>query len=79
MSGPTYVRYANKKIFAVGWDEAKLHILDMELKTLKVVQHEFEEWISVMAADNQYVAIGECGPDVTVFDHEGNVLLVCYF
>ena len=52
----------------------------MQLKTLKKVDHIFERKISVMTSSNQYVAIGEFNSGImTVFDFEGNFVLVSYF
>ena len=71
------------KIFAIGRENAKLHILDLELTTLKVVDHEFGGMISVMETSSKYVAIGQgryySASVVTVFDKNGNHVLVSYF
>ena len=75
----TRVRYANNKIFAVGLYKAKLHILNLELKTLKIVDHDFNDETYVLVASDNYVAIGDYSGNVTVFDHNGNLLLVSYF
>ena len=76
----TLVAYADNKIFAVRYSEARLHILDLELNTLKVADHQFEKSISVIKPSGSYVAIGEyASGNVVVFDHNGNRLLVSYF
>ena len=76
----TLVQYADNKIFAIGHREARLHILDLKLRTLKVVDHKFEEWINVMKSSNLYIGVGEeTHGNVTVFDHNGNRVLVSYF
>ena len=72
----TLVRYANNKIFATGY--AKLHILDLELETYKVVDHEFND-ISVLAASDNYVAIGDWDRHVNIFNHNGDRVLVSDF
>ena len=72
------VQYGGNKIFAIGQEHARLHILDVELNISKVVGHQFEEWISAMASSKSYVAIGEY-KNVIVFDHHGNLVLVGYF
>ena len=75
------VQYGGNKIFAIGEEHARLHILDVELNISKVVGHQFEEWISAMASSKSYIAVGEHFPSasVTVFDHNGNLVLVGYF
>ena len=75
----TLVSYAGNKIFAVGRFEARLHILDLALNTLKVADHQFEERISVIKSSEPYVAIGEYIGNVIVFDHNGKRVLVSYF
>ena len=75
----TLVAYADNKIFAVGKKEARLHILDLELNILKVVDHQFVKGITVMKSSNSFVAIGEYGGNVTVFDKNGRRVLVSYF
>ena len=76
----TLVSYAGNKIFAVGRFEARLHILDLELNTLKVADHRFEGNISVIKPSRSYVAIGEYSSgNVVVFDRNGNQVLVSYF
>ena len=76
----TLVAYAGNKIFAVGRSEARLHILDLALNTLKVADHQFEKSIRVIKASGSHVAIGEYSSgNVVVFDHNGNRLLVSYF
>ena len=75
----TLVQYANEKIFAVGRAESQLHVLDLELNVMKVVDHQFEETISVMVSTGSYVAIGESNGSVTVFDNKGNHVLVSKF
>ena len=74
------VAYADNKIFAFGFSEARLHILDLELNTLEVADHRFEERISVIKTSGSYVAIGELhSGNVVVFDHNGKRVLVSYF
>ena len=76
----TRVQYADNKIFAIGYYAARLHILDLALTTLKVVDHQFEKTITVMKSTNSYVGIGEESPgNVTIFDHNGNRVLVSFF
>ena len=74
----TFVRYANNKIFAVGYREAKMHILDLELKTLEVVECKLGR-TRVLAASENFVAIGEWYGRVIVFNHNGDRVLVSYF
>ena len=75
----TLVAYAGNKIFAIGYSQARLHILDLALNTLKVADHQFEERISVIKSSEPYVAIGEYIGNVIVFDHNGKRVLVSYF
>ena len=76
----TLVQYADNKIFAVVKREARLHILDLALNTLKVVDHQLEGGTLVMKSSNSFVAIGEYYPgNVTVFDTNGRRFLVSYF
>ena len=92
------VRYANNKIFAVAPQNGKLRILNPELETVVLVDHESGDHIRgalgigvrAFAVSNDYVAIVEYIPDVdftniyfrcapvTVFSHNGNVVLVSY-
>ena len=78
---PTFVGYADNKIFAIGKGEFRLHILDLELTIMKVVDHQFDEGtgISFMKVSDSYVATGQFGGNVTVFDHNGNRVVVSYF
>ena len=76
----TFVRYVNGKIFTIAKFESQLHILDLELNTLKVVDHQFKGQISVMESTTSFIAIGECHfENVTVFDNNGNHVLVSNF
>ena len=77
----TFVRYAANKIFAIGRYDTKLQILNSPLypDTLKVVDHEFDDWIRVLVASDNYVAIGDESGNVTIFNHNGDRLLVSYF
>ena len=75
----TFVQFANNKIFAVGQNEARLHILDLALNTLCVADHQFEKEIRVMKSSESFVAIGEWYGNVTFFDTNGRRVLVSYF
>ena len=81
VANATFVRYANNKIFAIGRYDTKLQILNSPLypDTLKVVDHEFDDWIRVLVASDNYVAIGDESGNVTIFNHNGDRVLVSYF
>lgn len=78
LDGKTFVRYANNKIFAVGAYSNGLHILDLQLTTLKVVQHKFKGAIFTMETSGDIIAFGEGGGNVTVFNNNGEIVLVSY-
>ena len=75
----TLVQYVDNKIFAIGRSEARLHIVDLELNVLQVVDYQFTKNISVIKSSNLYVAIGDIAGNVTVFEKVGNLVLVSYF
>ena len=75
----TFVKYANKKIFAIGKSNARLHILDLKLNTLKKVDHQFEREITAMESSSSFVAIGEACGNVSIFDNNGDLILVSHF
>ena len=64
--------------FAIGREESKLHILSMILRNLKVVDYEFNAAIWVLVASDSYVAVGDESGCVTIFNHDGDLLLVSY-
>ena len=72
----TLVKYANNKIYAIARDDSMLTIMDLELKTLKVIDHKFENEISILTATETYVAVGDKDGNVTVFDKNYNLVLV---
>ena len=72
----TLVQYAKDKIFAIGLAESKLHIFNLDLKVLKVVDYEFKDEISVLVASDYYAATGDGSGNVTVFKHNGDLALV---
>ena len=74
----TFVQYANNKVFAVAKDYSKLHILDLALTTLKVVDHQFNGFVETIKATSSYIAVGQLHGDVSVFDHDGILVLVSY-
>ena len=54
-----------------------LTIMDLELNTLRVIDHEFKDSIWVLTATDKYVAVGEYwSGNVTVFDQNYNLVLV---
>ena len=71
----TFVKYANNKIYAIAKRDSKLTILDLELNTLKIIDHEFEKGTLILTVTDEYVAVGDCF-NVTVFDKNYNVVLV---
>ena len=75
----TLVQYADNKIFALGIKKARLHILDLELNVLKVADHQFEGSIMVMKSSESFLGIGDLKGNVTILDHDGNLVLVSYF
>ena len=56
-----------------------LHILDLQLNTLKVVDHDFKNSISVLKAEKDLVALGDNSGNVIVFNSNGEILLVSFF
>ena len=72
----TFVKYANNKIYAIGYCDSMLTILDLELNTLKIIDHKFEGRISVLTVTDEYVAVGEWFGNVTVFNKSYNLVLV---
>ena len=72
----TFVKYANNKIYAIGFRDSRLTILDLELNTLKIIDHKFEGTISVLTVTDEYVAVGDYSHNVTVFDKNYNRVLV---
>ena len=75
----TFVRFVDKKIFAIGKRQSLLHILDPDLTILEVVDYQFEEEITVLQSSSSHVAIGEKDGQVTIFDKDGNFVMVSYF
>ena len=72
----TFVKYANNKVYAIS-ENSMLTIMDLELNTLKVIDHKFENEITVLTATDKYVAVGEYwSGNVTVFDQNYNLVLV---
>ena len=53
-----------------------LTIMDLELNTLRVIDHEFKDSIWVLTATDKYVAVGDNYGNVTVFDDNYNLVLV---
>ena len=76
MKNATFVKYANNKIYAIARSDSMLTIMDLELNTLKVIDHKFENQIKILAATDKYVAVGEENGNVTVFDDNYNLVLV---
>ena len=74
----TFVEYANNKIFAAGRNKAKLLILDLNLTILKVVDHQFNNYVETIKATSSYIAVGQIYGYVSVFNHDGNLILVSY-
>ena len=72
----TIVKYANSKIYAIARYISRLTILDLELNTLKIIDHKFEDRIDILTVTNEYVAVGDYSNDVTVFDKNYNRVLV---
>ena len=72
----TFVKYANNKVYAIARGDSMLTIMDLELNTLKVIDHEFGYDIQILTATDKYVAVGEDWGYVTVFDHNYDLVLV---
>ena len=58
-----------------------MHVLDLKLDTLYAIELSSNELkdIEVLAASENYVAVGDGEGHVTVFNHNGNRVLVSYF
>ena len=72
----TLVKYRNNRIYAIGYREATLTIMDLSLGLIKVVPHKFENPIRLLVASSKYIAVGEFAGNVSVFDDKENLVLV---
>ena len=79
----TRVKYNGHKIYAVGRQQGKLTVLNMDLETIKVVDHASVGSIEVLVVTEKYVAVGDAlniGDIqigyVNVFDKDGRRVLV---
>ena len=74
------VKYAGDKIYAIDKSGSKLAVLDTNLVVLKAINHRFGSQVSVLAATDSYVAVGELlSGKVTVFNNKGRLILVSAF